>query len=62
MRTKELKGKLHNGQIVFGTLVVSPSPFWPKLLSKCDLDFVFIDLEHIALDRSQVSWMCRSYS
>jgi 2-keto-3-deoxy-L-rhamnonate aldolase RhmA len=26
----------------------------------CSLDFVFIDTEHIALDRSQVSQMCKS--
>ncbi|HCD32009.1 MAG TPA: aldolase [Phycisphaerales bacterium] len=26
------------------------------------LDFVFIDTEHIALNRSDLSWMCRTYS
>jgi 4-hydroxy-2-oxoheptanedioate aldolase len=26
------------------------------------LDFVFIDTEHIALDRGQVSWMCQTYA
>ena len=57
----ELKEALHNGGPVFGTLIVSPSPFWPKVLGDSGLDFVFIDTEHIALDRSQVSWMCRTY-
>ena len=28
----------------------------------CGLDFVFIDTEHIALDRAQLSWMCQTYS
>ena len=26
------------------------------------MDFVFIDTEHIPIDRSQLSWMCRTYS
>jgi len=26
-----------------------------------NLDFVFIDTEHIALDRHQLSWMCQTY-
>lgn len=57
----ELKNALHDGRLVLGTLIVSPSPFWPKIIGDCGLDFVFIDTEHIALDRSQVSWMCRTY-
>jgi 4-hydroxy-2-oxoheptanedioate aldolase len=27
----------------------------------CGLDFVFIDTEHIAIDRAQLSWMCQTY-
>ena len=61
MTPVELKEALHNGGPVFGTLIVSPSPFWPKVLGDSGLDFVFIDTELIALDRSQVSWMCRTY-
>ncbi|HSI11158.1 MAG TPA: aldolase/citrate lyase family protein [Chthoniobacter sp.] len=41
---------------------MSPSPMWPKALEGSGLDFVFIDTEHIALDRAQVSWMCQAYS
>ena len=62
MTPVELKNALHDGGPVFGTLIVSPSPFWPKIIGDCGLDFVFIDTEHIALDRSQVSWMCRTYN
>lgn len=58
----ELKKALHDGDPVLGTLIVSPSPLWPKVLGDSELDFVFIDTEHIALDRSQVSWMCRTYA
>ena len=58
----ELKEALHSGQKVFGTLIVSPSPAWPKVVGDCGLDFVFIDTEHTALDRESVSWMCRTYA
>lgn len=47
---------------MFGTLIVSPSPAWPAAVKDCGLDFVFIDTEHIALDRVQLSWMCQTYA
>ena len=62
MNTIELRGKLQKGELVLGTLIVSSSPFWPKLLVNCPLDFVFIDTEHIAINRVDLSWMCRTYS
>ena len=54
--------KLHGGHPLFGTLIVSPSPMWPAALEGSGLDFVFIDTEHNALDRGQVSWMCQAYA
>lgn len=62
MTPSELRECLHTGQNVFGTLIVSPSPRWPEIVVTCGLDFVFIDTEHIALDRAQLSWMCQTYS
>jgi 2-keto-3-deoxy-L-rhamnonate aldolase RhmA len=62
MNAAELIENLHAGRNVFGTLIVSPSPRWPDALRGCGLDFVFIDTEHIALDRGQVSWMCQTYA
>jgi 4-hydroxy-2-oxoheptanedioate aldolase len=53
--------RLHAGDLLLGTLIVSPSPMWPKALENSGVDFVFIDTEHIALDRAQVSWMCQAY-
>ena len=61
MTPSELRECLHTGRKVFGTLIVSPSPRWPEVVATCGLDFVFIDTEHIALDRSQLSWMCQTY-
>lgn len=52
---------LRNRQRVYGTLIVSPSPSWPNIVSTIGLDFVFIDTEHIPIDRYDLSWMCRTY-
>jgi 2-keto-3-deoxy-L-rhamnonate aldolase RhmA len=62
MNAAELIENLRAGRQVFGTLIVSPSPRWPEAVRGCGLDFVFIDTEHIALDRAQLSWMCQTYA
>ncbi|MCC5936127.1 MAG: aldolase [Lunatimonas sp.] len=51
--------KLSTGQRVYGTCVTAFNPLWPKVWEGVGLDFVFIDTEHIALDRSQVSQLCQ---
>ncbi|MEC8557078.1 MAG: aldolase/citrate lyase family protein [Planctomycetota bacterium] len=62
MTPSELRECLHEGLKVFGTLIVSTSPRWPEVVATCGLDFVFVDTEHIALDRAQLSWMCQTYN
>ena len=61
MNGQEMITALHAGTRVYGTLVASPAPKWPAALAKAGLDFVFLDTEHIALDRAQLSWMCWTY-
>ncbi len=62
MTPSELAHALHSGETVFGTLIVSPSPRWPDVVRTMGLDFVFIDTEHIAIDRHELSWMCQTYA
>ena len=57
----EFRNALKEGRTVIGTLITSPSPRWPAAISSCGLDFVFLDTEHIPMDRYDLSWMCRSY-
>ncbi len=57
----ELKQAFINGKRVYGTLIASPSPKWVAEISKTGVDFVFIDTEHMPLDRSTMSWMCQAY-
>jgi 4-hydroxy-2-oxoheptanedioate aldolase len=62
MNGKLFRQKLHSGERVYGTMIVSDSPKWPSIVSGLGLDFVFIDTEHIANDRKQVAWMCQAYA
>jgi 2-keto-3-deoxy-L-rhamnonate aldolase RhmA len=62
MTSKQLRAALTSGQRVFGTLIASDSPDWPEHVARMGLDFVFLDTEHIAIERKALSWMCRAYS
>lgn len=62
MTGSQLRDALHSDRRVYGTLLVSDSPFWPTVVGIIPgLDFVFIDTEHIAQDNVRLSWMCRTY-
>ncbi len=61
MTPEQMKKSFVNGSRVYGSLVLSTSPKWPLSVRRTGLDFVFIDTEHIALDRTTLSWMCRMY-
>ncbi|MCC5839385.1 MAG: hypothetical protein JJT96_04600 [Opitutales bacterium] len=62
MTPKQFREKLVAGDSLFGTLIVSPSPRWPDAVKGTGIDFVFIDTEHIAIDREELSWMCQVYT
>ncbi len=62
MTGKELKKALRNGNRVYGTCVVSTAPQWPAMIAGTGLDFVFIDTEHIPIDRTELSWMCQNFA
>jgi len=62
MDNKSFIEALHNGKRVYGTLIISPSPKWIDAVDGVDLDFVFIDTEHITMDNFELSWMCHGYS
>jgi 2-keto-3-deoxy-L-rhamnonate aldolase RhmA len=61
MNGQELIKALHSGQRVYGTMIVSTSPHWPAAVKGAGADFVFIDTEHIAIDRTTLAWMCQTY-
>ncbi|MGC3943261.1 MAG: aldolase/citrate lyase family protein [Chryseolinea sp.] len=51
--------KLKEGKRVYGTCFTSTAPSWPLSLQKAGLDFVFIDNEHIAMNRADLAKLCQ---
>ena len=60
--SENLLQKLKNGKNVYGTCIASTSPVWSKAVAGLGLDFVFIDTEHIPIDRNELTFMCQVYS
>ncbi len=61
MTGREIIRALHEGRHVFASAIVGISPQWPELARKLGLDFVFVDTEHVPLDRQTLSYLCQTY-
>ena len=59
---QRLAEKLRAVERIYGTCTVTPSTRMVGAITPAKPDFVFIDTEHNALDRTQVSWMCNTYA
>lgn len=59
---QEIRQALHEGRRVYATAAIAPSTFWPQAVKQAGVDFVFVDSEHVPLDRETLSWMCRTYA
>lgn len=53
---------LRREAVSYGTLMVSPSTAFATAAAGCGIDFVFIDTEHVPLDRMPLSHMCMEYT
>ncbi len=62
MRAAEVFETLRSGKSVFGAQIISTTPMVMPFLEKMDLDIIFLDLEHIPMDREITSWMCRAFT
>jgi 2-keto-3-deoxy-L-rhamnonate aldolase RhmA len=62
MNTALLQETMASGGTVFGTMVTSPSAHMAGHMAKAGLDFVFLDTEHVPLEREMLSWMCLAYA
>lgn len=62
MLGKEIVERLHAGEKVYGSMIVAFSPAWPSVVKAVGLDFAFLDTEHIAQNRAELSMMCRLYA
>lgn len=61
MTGKELRQRIREGKRVYGSLIVSDSARWLEVIGSTTMDYVFIDTEHISIDRKILSWMCQAY-
>jgi len=61
MNGDEFLNYLRNGKLLYGTAVLSESALWPSAVKRTGVDFVFIDTEHIAIDRTTLARMCSAY-
>jgi 4-hydroxy-2-oxoheptanedioate aldolase len=57
----EFLTRLKKGKRLYGTAILSASPLWPLAVKKTGVDFVFIDTEHIPIDRTTLAQMCQVY-
>lgn len=61
MNALRFRQALEKRQLLFGTLIVSPSPAGVTAPAVLDLDYVFLDTEHVPIDRQTLAWMCQAY-
>jgi len=61
MTGREIMRHADDGRHVFSSAIVGMSPQWPDLAKKTGIDFVFVDTEHIPLDRQTLSYLCQTY-
>lgn len=54
--------KLEKGENIYGTCILSTSPIWSKVVGSSGLDFVFLDTEHMPLDRTELTFLCQVYA
>lgn len=62
MADKTLLEKLKNGKTIYGTCITSTVPLWGKAARNAGLDFVFLDTEHVPLERMEIAAMCQLYN
>lgn len=53
--------KIKAGRVVYGTCIASTAPTWPAIALRARLDFVFLDTEHIPLERMEIARMCQTF-
>jgi len=61
MEKDTLIRKLRSGRNIYGTCITATSPMWPAAVRDTGVDFVFIDTEHIPLDRNALATLCQHF-
>lgn len=61
MTNNTVINKLKSGKTIYGTCITSNAPLWGKAAQNAGLDFVFLDTEHVPLERMEIAAMCQLY-
>lgn len=62
MTGAQIKEKLHSGERVYGTHIVSlMNPLAAAIATGLELDFAFFCTEHMPIDRTETAMMCQFY-
>lgn len=62
MKGRALKEKMQKSERVYSTLITASDPKWIDTFNSMNLDFVFIDMEHIPINLKDVSLLCHQFS
>ena len=62
MNGEQLVAYMEAGKRIYGTLITSAMPSWFPKIPTIGLDFVFIDTEHVPIDRNMLSFICNNFS
>ncbi len=63
MNGAELKNRVHNGGIVYGTMIsMGRNPRWTSAFSNFGIDYVIIDTEHSPRGRMDVADFIAAFS
>jgi 4-hydroxy-2-oxoheptanedioate aldolase len=62
MNGREIRDALHQGRRVYATALVAPGPHFPDVVKDGQVDFVFIDTEHVPIGRETLAWMCQVFA
>ena len=62
MTRKEMRQALRRGKFVYGTAVSAHDPHWVPFMCSTGMECVFIDTEHLPLDRERFCWMAQLYA
>ncbi|MBE6952100.1 MAG: aldolase [Ruminococcaceae bacterium] len=61
MNGRDFRDALHAGKFLYGMMLVSRSPKFAETIQTLGFDYIFIDTEHICVDRTTLSWMCQTF-
>ena len=58
MKNLEFVKAVKEGKKLYGTMLSSTSPVWLREIARTGADFIFVDTEHMPVDRTELTYIC----